>query len=206
MIRGSLSRRRLVLSAAATALGVPSSAIRAQVPRTPTPSMTEGPYYPEAFTADPAPNLVRGALMGGPVPVALEGRVTDRFGRPIEGARVEIWQCDGLGHYTHSRESTPADRDANFAGFGWMRTGAEGRYAFSTIRPLPYPGRTPHIHLAVKAPKARPLITQLFIEGVAQNQRDFLFRNLSVAERALVTARFEAAAGGERAAFDLVLG
>jgi protocatechuate 3,4-dioxygenase beta subunit len=151
-------------------------------------------------------NLIRGKLMGEAVPLALEGRVTDRFGKPVAGARVEIWQCDGLGRYTHSRDSTPDDRDGNFAGFGWMNTDAEGRYAFTTIRPVPYPGRTPHVHFAVKLPKARAFITQMFVEGVAQNQRDGIYRNMSQSERALVTVKLENTSSGQRARFDLVPG
>ncbi len=196
------SRRRFV---AAAALGIPASAIRAQTALAATPSLTEGPFYPEKFSAEPVTHLVRGPLMGKPVPLALEGRVTDRFGKPVEGARVEIWQCDGLGHYTHSRDSTPADRDANFAGFGWMRTGADGGYAFATIRPLAYPGRTPHIHVAVKAQKFGGLISQLFVDGEAQNQRDGVYRGMNLAERRLVTVKLVEDGEGQRAKFDLVL-
>jgi protocatechuate 3,4-dioxygenase beta subunit len=203
----TISRRRFVsyAGAAASFLAAPASAIRAQTPRTPTPAMTEGPFYPETFTAEPVKNLARGPLMGNPVPLALEGHVTDRFGRPVAGARVEIWQCDSLGRYTHSRDGTPNDRDANFAGFGWLVTGADGRYAFSTIRPVPYSGRTPHIHVGVKAPKFRGLITQMFVDGVALNQRDFVYRGLSQAERSLVTVRIDPTGTGMRAMFDLVL-
>ena len=203
----NLSRRRFVsyAGAAAAFLGAPASALRAQTTRPSTPSMTEGPFYPEAFSATPLSNLVRGKLMGDAVPLALGGRITDRFGKPLAGARVEIWQCDGLGHYTHSRDSTPDDRDANFAGFGWVTADADGRYAFSTIRPVPYPGRTPHIHVAVKQAKSRPFVTQMFIDGVAQNQRDGLYRNMSVAERALLTVKLQADPAGQSASFDLVL-
>ena len=196
------SRRRFV--ACAAALGVPSSAIRAQTTLAPTPGMTAGPFYPEAFSLDPQANLVRGALLGGAVLLAFEGRVLDRFGKPVADARVELWQCDALGHYTHSRDSAATQRDPNFAGFGWTRSGEDGRYAFATIRPVPYPGRTPHMHLAVKAGKARPLITQIFVEGLAQNQRDFLYTSMTQAERAQVTAKLETTGAGQRARFDLV--
>ena len=198
-----LSRRRFI--ACAAALGVPSSALRAQTTLGPTPAMTAGPFYPEAFSLDPQANLVRGALMGGAVLLALEGRVLDRFGKPVAGARVELWQCDALGHYAHSRDGAESARDPNFAGYGWTRSAEDGRYAFATIRPVPYPGRTPHMHLAVKATKARPLITQVFVEGVAQNQRDYLYTSMTQAQRAQVTARLEPAAGGERARFDIVV-
>lgn len=200
----SLTRRRFI--ACAAALGVPASRIRAQTTLTPTPAMTEGPFYPEAFSKEPMPELVRGALLANAIPLALEGRILDRFGKPVEGARVEIWLADGLGHYHHSRDSRPEERDPNFAGAGWVRTGADGRYAFAAIRPVPYPGRTPHIHFAVKAAKQSPLITQMFVEGVAQNARDGIYRSMTQAQRALVTARFEDVGPGQRARFDLVLG
>lgn len=199
----SLTRRRFVASAAM--LGVPASAIRAQTARTPTPGMTEGPFYPEAFTPEPQLKLMRGPLLGDATALSLVGRVLDRFGRPIEAARVEIWQCDALGHYTHSRDSRVAGRDPNFAGFGWTRTDAAGGYAFETIRPAPYPGRTPHIHFAVRAPKFSRLVTQMFVEGVAQNQSDFLYTSMAAAQRSLVTARLGGAGSGQRATFDLVL-
>ena len=200
----TLTRRRFVASAAM--LGVPSSALRAQASRTPTPGMTEGPFYPEAFTPEPQVKLIRGPLLGDASALSLSGRVLDRFGKPVEAARVEIWQCDALGHYTHSRDSRAATRDPNFSGFGWARTDAAGSYAFETIRPAPYPGRTPHIHFAVRAPKFSRLVTQMFVEGVAQNQNDFLYTSMSAAQRSLLTARLSGAGSAQRATFDLVLG
>lgn len=202
-----VARRRFLMyaGAAAAALGPAASAIRAQTPLAPTPAMTEGPFYPESFTKEPLTQLVRGALMGNAIPLLLEGRILDRFGKPVDGARVEIWQCDGIGHYHHSRDSEAKERDPNFAGIGWLKTGADGRYVFNTIRPVVYPGRTPHIHFAVKAPKMPPLITQMFVDGEAQNQGDGIYARLSRAQRALVTAKLEGAASGQRARFDLIL-
>ena len=143
--------------------------------------------------------------MGSAIPLALSGRILDRFGKPVEGARVEIWQADGVGRYTHSRDSEAKDRDPNFAGFGWMRTGADGAYAFSSIRPVPYTGRTPHIHFAVIAPRAKKLVTQMFVDGVAQNERDYLYTSIPRAQRAAVTAKLEGDAKGQRTTFDLIL-
>jgi protocatechuate 3,4-dioxygenase beta subunit len=202
----SARRRFLVYAGAAAAgLGSAASAIRAQTPLAPTPAMTEGPFYPESFTREPLSQLVRGTLQGNAIMLALEGRILDRFGKPVDGARVEIWQCDGIGHYHHSRDGDAKDRDPNFAGIGWVKTGADGRYAFNTIRPVFYPGRTPHIHFAVKAPRYAQLITQMFVEGEAQNQGDGIYARLSRTQRALVTARLEPAGAGQRAGFDLVL-
>ena len=207
----AISRRRMLAyagAAAAAALAAPASALRAQTRLTPTPSSTEGPFYPETWTSAPASNLVRGALLANAIPLALEGRILDRFGKPVEDARVEIWLADGLGKYTHSRDSEARERDPNFAGFGWVKTGSDGRYAFSAIRPVPYTGRTPHIHFAVIAPRAKKLVTQMFVEGVAQNERDSLFNHIPRTQRGLITAKLESAGAGQtgqRTMFDLVL-
>ncbi len=200
------TRRRLVFSAAAIVLGAPASALRAQSTLTPTPSSTEGPFYPEDWSREPFTQLVRGPLKGNPVLLALGGRILDRFGKPVEDARVEIWMADGLGRYTHSRDSEPKDRDPQFAGYGWMKTGADGQYAFNTIRPVPYTGRTPHIHFAVLAPRSRKLVTQMYVEGVAQNERDYLYTHIPRAQRALVTARLEGDDKAQKARFDLIIG
>ena len=121
----ALTRRRFVASAAL--LGVPASALRAQTPRSPTPAMTEGPFYPEAFTAEPLTNLIRGPMLGKPVLLALEGRVLDRFGKPVAGCRVEIWQCDALAAYRHPRVAAEPGRfDEGFQGFGAARSDGGG--------------------------------------------------------------------------------
>lgn len=198
-----LTRRRFAASAAL--LGVPAGALRAQSLRAGTPAMTAGPFYPEAFTTAPQADLVGGPLSGKPALLALEGRVLDRFGKPVAGCRVEIWQCDGLGRYAHSRDASAGERDRNFAGYGWLRTGDDGRYAFRTIRPAPYAGRTPHIHLAARPPRQPALFTQIFIEGEPQNPRDFLYGALTQAQRALVTVPLVSAAAHQRAVFDVTL-
>ena len=194
--------------AAAAALAAPASALRAQTTLAPTPTSTEGPFYPNAWSNEPVSNLVRGVLQANAIPLALEGRILDRFGKPVEGARVEIWLADGLGKYNHSRDGEARERDPHFAGFGWVKTGADGRYAFSAIRPVPYAGRTPHIHFAVIAPRAKKLVTQMFVEGVAQNERDSLYNHIPRAQRGLITAKLESVGAGQtgqRTLFDLVL-
>jgi protocatechuate 3,4-dioxygenase beta subunit len=116
---------------------------------------------------------------------------------------VEIWQCDARGQYHHVGEP---DRllDLEFQGFGATLTDAEGRYAFRTIRPVPYPGRTPHIHFAVEEGGRRRLTSQMFVEGEPRNERDGLYRRLGGDAR-LVTLRLEAAGAALRGALDIVL-
>lgn len=65
-----------------------------------------------------------------------------------------------------------AGADSNFQGYGVAVTGADGAYRFRTILPVAYPGRTPHIHVAVEANGFPRLITQMYLAGHAQNDRD----------------------------------
>lgn len=150
-------RRKIVLGLAALpAAGLARAAI-------PTPGTTEGPFFPsrEMRLGDTDNDLVRvdGLLerAGGEI-VRLRGRVLDRQGNPVVSARVEIWQCDVNGRYLHRRDSG-GGRDAAFQGFGSHLTGADGVYRFRTIKPVPYSGRTPHIHVKVWADGRERLTT-----------------------------------------------
>ncbi len=79
----------------------------------------------------------------------LEGRVLDLNGKPVDGALVEIWQCDAQGIYDHPRQPGRDRRDSAFQGYGRLLVKADGRYSFRTLKPVAYAGRTPHIHLKV---------------------------------------------------------
>lgn len=207
------SRRRLVLrgALAAAVLGVPVvwTGVRAQAKPAlrATPSQTEGPFYPVQLPADSDADLLaqgeRRYRRGEPL--ALEGRVLDLDGRPLAGAQVEIWQCDAEGHYHHRGDGGRADPD--FQGFGRVAVDAEGRYAFRTLRPVPYTGRTPHIHVKLRLGARALLTTQLYVEGDPGNERDGLWRSLrDPADRAALTRRFERAAGGGwRSEFPIVV-
>ena len=86
-------------------------------------------------------------------------------GQPSRGAMVEIWQCDAHGIYNHPGDSGQRRRDAAFQGYGRTKVDDGGRYAFRTIRPVAYPGRTPHIHFKVHAPGVGMLTTQMYVAG-----------------------------------------
>jgi protocatechuate 3,4-dioxygenase beta subunit len=94
--------------------------------------------------------------------------------------------------------------DPGFQGFGATTTDGEGRYAFRTIRPVAYPGRTPHIHFNVLENDRRRLTSQMFIEGEPGNARDGLYRSLGPDAR-LVTMKLEQAGGALRGALEVVL-
>ena len=85
---------------------------------------------------------------------------------------MEIWQCDANGRYRHPRDRGDVEEDPNFQGFGHTVTDADGHYRFRTIRPVPYPGRTPHIHAAVIQEGARPFVTQIYVADEPLNLRD----------------------------------
>ena len=170
-----------------------------------TPAQTEGPFYPVAFPKDSDYDLLRNGNQTYPEGQGtwLEGSVTDLSGKPVSGAQVEIWQCDGAGHYHHAGDGGKADQ--RFQGFGRVTVGADGSYRFRTIRPVAYSGRTPHIHVKVKLGRRDLLTTQLYVADDPSNARDFLWRGLSVADRDLLTAPFAPGADGLRANFPLVV-
>ena len=216
MSQSHLTRRRLLLGTTALA-ALPSSLFALQgaalgMRLDPTPSDAEGPFYPVDIPEDSDNDLVRvvGRESASPGRLAyVQGRVMDRDGRRIDGARVEIWQCDHEGVYRHPR--APGEPDPNFQGFGAMVTDQEGNYHFRALRPVAYGRRTPHIHYRVTADGFDRLTTQLYVAEEADgNAADGLYRRHSEAERALVTTSFDPVGGDPSgpvvARFDIVLG
>lgn len=146
-----------------------------------TPAQTEGPFYPDKLPLDTDNDLIvindKTTPAVGTI-VWLSGRVLDTKGEPIRNALVEIWQCDNNGAYLHSGTGNKSKQDANFQGFGRFLTGSTGEYLFRTIKPVPYPGRTPHIHMKVKRGGKDLLTTQCYVKGHPQNANDGIFRNV----------------------------
>jgi len=202
----ALPNRRTV-AAALVALPAVWTGLRAQpaAARQPTPSQTEGPFYPVSLPKDTDFDLLRNGTLdyGRGQPAWVDGSVTDLQGKPVAGAQVEIWQCDEAGHYRHPGDDGKAD--PAFQGFGRVTVGADGRYRFRTIRPVAYSGRTPHIHVKVKLASRELLTTQLYVAGDPHNARDFLWRNLGPEARAALTVPFQQSGDGLRANFPIVL-
>jgi protocatechuate 3,4-dioxygenase, beta subunit len=180
---------------------------------TATPRQTEGPFYPNKLPLDTDNDLI--IVNDGVTPAIgevthLSGRVLDLSGNPVRNALVEIWQVDGNGRYLHTADRN-AQRDANFQGFGRFLTGSSGEYYFRTVKPVPYPGRTPHIHFKIKRRGAEELVTQCYIKGHPQNERDGIFRDIrDEKQRAAVEVDFapvkDSKLGELAAKFDIVLG
>ncbi len=179
-----------------------------------TPAVGEGPFYPDKLPLDTDNDLL---LINDAITPAvgkithLSGRILSKTGQPIRSAFVEIWQVDNNGVYLHSGSNNRENRDSNFQGYGRFLTDSTGQYYFRTIKPIQYPGRTPHIHFAVSKNGKRIFTTQMLIHGEEQNKRDGLFNQIrDPLQRESIQAEFKPIPDskiGELAAnFDIVLG
>ncbi len=181
---------------------------------TKTPAQTEGPFYPDHLPLDTDNDLliINDEINPGVGEIThLSGKVLDANGDPVRGAVIEIWQCDAHGAYLHTRSGNAEKRDSNFQGFGRFLTNRAGEYYFRTIKPVPYPGRTPHIHVAVKIKGREKFTTQLYIQGHPGNDGDGVLRGVrDLKDRAALMTEFQKIPDskiGELAAkFNVVLG
>ena len=179
-----------------------------------TPSQGRGPFYPTPLPLDTDNDLI--IVNDGITPAVgtithLSGRVLDERGASVSNAIVEIWQVDGRGVYLHLKSSNAERRDANFQGFGRFLTGSRGEYYFRTVKPVPYPGRTPHIHFSVKQNGRERLTTQCYVRDEPGNARDSQFNRIGNArERESVLVNFrpvrQSTIAELEARFDIVLG
>ena len=158
-----------------------------------TPAVALGPFYPDRLPSDQDADLT--AVAGLPGRAAgqilyLSGRVLDTRGRPVSGARLELWQANAHGRYIHGADGDASGPlDPNFQGYASLRADVEGRYRIKTIKPAPYSGRTAHLHFNAEGGRAK-LTTQMFFEGEPLNERDGLYRWLSREDRSAATGRW----------------
>ena len=179
-----------------------------------TPHQTEGPFYPDKMPLDTDNDLIilNDSLTPAVGTVAyLSGKVTDIKGNPLRNTLVEIWQVDNNGVYLHTKGGSRSKLDSNFQGYGRFLTDSKGNYFFRTLKPSPYSGRTPHIHMAVSAKGEKKFTTQCYIKGEPRNQKDFILKRVKdLKARESLIVPFKKVNGtktGEVAAkFDIVLG
>lgn len=81
---------------------------------------------------------------------------------PLAGASVYVYHTDAKGVYTPE-----ANDNRNSRLRGYMRTDAQGRYEYSTIKPAPYPNNriVAHIHYVVSAPGYKERVFEIVFEG-----------------------------------------
>jgi len=204
--------RRTAIVAAGSTLFAAAPLARAATGLIATPPQTQGPFYPPELPLDHDNDLVQ---VAGTQAHALGqithvyGRILDLSGQPIAGARVEIWQCDANGVYLHPRSGGSGRRDGGFQGYGQAASAADGGYRFRTIKPVAYPGRTPHIHFAISGSDFEPLVTQMYVAGEPQNERDGVLNGIDPVARASVIVVLEPGdkleAGALQGRFDIVI-
>ena len=145
-----------------------------------------GPFYWEG-----APDLPLGSNLAEGVkgePTFYSGRVLSVDGRPLENALLDIWSGNGEGNYDMQMPG-----ETGMKARGRIRTDAEGRYWFRSIKPTFYPvptdgpvgrmllkmGRHPyrpgHIHIIVSALEHVPVTTHLFVAGSQYLESDTVF-------------------------------
>ena len=151
-----------------------------------TSSSVLGPFHVSG-----APPLPVGGDMkrdfGGPILLA-EGIIRDTEGNPIAGAEIDIWQTAPNGLY-----ASQDDAQDIFSFHGLMTVGDDGRYAFTTVKPVEYtvptdgpigdflracgrhPWRPSHLHYIVKAPGYRTLVTEIFPDDDPYLDQDTVF-------------------------------
>lgn len=175
--RYDISRRRLLgMAGAVAAFGVTRASAAGLLRRTPT--QVTGPFYPveKPLDSDADLTLIKGHRQraAGQV-VHVMGHVRNAAGEPVAGARIEIWQANTHGRYTHPADSNTAPLDPDFEGYASLTTDEQGRYRFKTIKPGAYPAgdmvRPPHIHFDVTGRKNK-LVTQMYFPGEALNDKD----------------------------------
>jgi protocatechuate 3,4-dioxygenase beta subunit len=210
----SVSRRRLITGALAVggAFWTTRGLFADELQR--TPPQTEGPFYPDRLPLDTDNDLL--ILNHDLTPAIgdvthLGGRILDPSGQPVRNALVEIWQVDHNGIYIHTKCEGQERRDAHFQGYGKFMTGSTGEYYFRTVKPVPYPGRTPHIHVKVRDRRGKELLTsQCYVKGEALNEKDGVFRAIDPKLRGTVLVDFakmpSSRAGELLAHWDIILG
>jgi protocatechuate 3,4-dioxygenase beta subunit len=161
-----------------------------------TPDQILGPFYPVSKTPDLAGDLTQVAGRSGRAEgqvLNVMGRVLNIKGEPVRGAKLEVWQANAHGRYTHPADTNTAPLDPNFDGFALLKTDAEGRYKFKTIKPGAYPTgsntiRPPHIHFRLSGHEDE-LVTQMYFEGEALNEQDRFLQNALPDRRPLLVAK-----------------
>jgi protocatechuate 3,4-dioxygenase beta subunit len=206
------NRRRRLIAAIAGTLAAATPLARA-ASRIATPAQAKGPFYPLDLPLDQDNDLVHvegqaGTAAGTVIDVF--GQLLDADGRPVARARIEIWQVNGYGRYHHRYDDQDKAWDPGFQGFGSTLTDASGGYRFRTVRPVAYPGRTPHIHFAISDRRFATFYTQMYVAGAPENDSDFLLRSVrdpQARSSLIVPLQPSRVAGAELAGrFDIVLG
>ncbi len=208
-----MTRRSFVacaVSAAALSGGRPGAAATALAP---TARQTPGPFYPRTQPLDADADLVHVAGRSEPATGHRHPYRGARSRSPAAARCPMPWWRSGnaMPSGAITIRGTAAASIPIFRGTDAPETDGGGGYRFRTIRPVPYPGRTPHIHFAIAAPNFPRLTTQMYVAGEPRNERDFVLGRIrDPRARASVIVPLAPDPDGESEAlagtFDIVLG
>ncbi len=179
-------RQEFILLSDTLGVSMLVDAVNHRFPAGATQTTVVGPFF-----VDGAPEVAHWAdIAGGAggVPCFLSGRVLDTAGRPLAGAVIDVWQCEGEeGLYDVQAPERGTYCRAR------VRTDAAGRWALRTVQPVSYPvptdgpvgrmlltmGRHPyrpaHVHTRIGCEGFRTLTTHLFVRGDAYLGSDAVF-------------------------------
>ncbi len=162
------------------------------LPLTPTPSQTVGPYLAIVLPWEDGPDIAAPATAGA---VVITGRLLDGAGETVPDGLIEIWQADPAGRFDHPDDPRGAQAYAGFRGFGRCPTGADGEFHFRTVKPGPLPdgaggNEAPHLDVSVFARGLlQRLVTRIYFPDEHDaNAADPVLRGLGPRERKLLTA------------------
>ena len=201
-----------LLFLSASFLGLYSLAKSSNARSLPTPSHTEGPFYPINKPIDQDADLTfvnnNKELAQGDIHI-VQGRVLDTNEKPISNALVEIWQANKWGRYQDPRDDSNLRWDKNFQGYGKVTTNVDGNYRFRTIRPSGYNyngiKRTPHIHFKVTDGTKNIFTTQMYFAGEIENEQDMFLKNIK--RKSSVIVEFGTLPNNEKiGTFDIIVG
>ncbi|MES2796144.1 MAG: catechol 1,2-dioxygenase [Bacteroidota bacterium] len=131
----------------------------------------------------------------------LRGTIFKKDGKtPLPNVLIESWQCDEHEQYDNASD--------NYLYRGAVKTGADGKYAFKTIIPVPYKDgdewRPAHIHLRISSGNHQDLITQIYFKGDSHIKDDTAARSPQSVNRILEIKKN--AANESFVKFDVVMG
>ena len=211
----SPERQEFILLSDTLGFSMLVDAINNRRPEGATENTVFGPFHVEGAPVRAMGDSI--SLDGKGKPCLYEGRVLDLDGRPIAGAKIDVW-CDNEDGFYDVQQP---DVQPKWNNRGVFLTGPDGRYSFVGIKPVSYPipddgpvgqmlaalGRHPfrpaHMHYLVTAPGFEKLVTHTFVGGDPYLDSDTVFG----VKKSLI-APFEAVEGGGtrwRSPFDFVL-
>ncbi|KGF69499.1 6-chlorohydroxyquinol-1,2-dioxygenase [Hoeflea sp. BAL378] len=209
------NRKEFILLSDVLGLSMLVDAINNRRPSGATENTVLGPFHVEGAPVRAMGEMI--SLDGKGESCLFEGRVLDLDGKPVKGAKLDVW-CDNADGYYDVQQP---DIQPKWNNRGIFVTGEDGAYAFRGIRPVSYPipddgpvgqmlaalGRHPnrpgHMHFIVAAEGYETVVTHTFVADDPWLTSDAVF-----GVKASLLTEFVAGEAGDtmwKSRFDFVL-